>query len=130
MDKFGMYKQQILPYDLEVIRSCPISIFHIHNYGLHIVPFLIDVPELNAIEVFTDPYLKEKSRKLYELETLKKVLPYKPLILDVYLTNLQEGKWLLDNLPKKGLFFKAYFDYEIYSNLPNGFPGKKIWIPE
>ncbi len=125
-----IYKQQILPYDLEVIRSRPKSIFHIHNGGLHLAPILIEVPELDAIEVFMDPYPIEKSCKLYELEILKKILQYKPLILDVYLPNLKEAKWLLDNLPKKGLFFKAWFDHGIYTNLPDDFPGKKIWLPE
>lgn len=124
-----IYKKQILPYDLEVIRSCPISIFHIHNCGLHLAPILIEVPELDAIEVFMDPYPIE-SRKLYELNILKKILQYKPLILDVYLPNLKEGEWLLDNLPKNRLFFKAWFDYEIYTNLPDDFPGRKIWLPE
>ena len=88
------------------------------------------MPELDAIEVWMDPYPIEKSRKLYELEMLKKILQYKPLILDVYLPNLKEAKWLLDNLPKKRLFFKAWFDYEIYINLPDDFPGRKIWLPE
>ena len=88
------------------------------------------MPELNAIEVFMDPYPKEKSRKLYELETLKKILQCKPLIPDVYLPNLEECEWLLDNLPKKGLFFRTFFDYEICSNAPDDFPGKKIWILE
>lgn len=124
-----IYKKQILPYDLEVIRSCPISIFHIHNCGLHLAPILIEVQELDAIEVFMDPYPIE-SRKLYELNILKKILQYKPLILDVYLPNLKEGEWLLDNLPKNRLFFKAWFDYEIYTNLPDDFPGRKIWLPE
>jgi len=125
-----IYKQQILPYDLEVIRSRPKSILHIHNCGLHIAPILIEVPELDAIEVFMDPYPIEKSRKLYELEILKKILQYKPLILDVHLPNLKEGEWLLDNLPKNRLFFKRWFDYEIYTNLPDDFPGRKIWLPE
>ena len=88
------------------------------------------MPELDAIEVWMDPYPIEKSRKLYELKILKKILKNKPLILDVYLPNLKEAKWLLDNLPKKRLFFKAWFDYEIYINLPDDFPGRKIWLPE
>jgi len=124
-----IYKQQILPYDLEVIRSRPKSIFHIHNCGLYHAPSLIEVQELDAIEVFMDPYPIE-SRKQYELNILKKILQYKPLILDVHLPNLKEGEWLLDNLPKNGLFFKAWFDYEIYKNLPDDFPGRKIWLPE
>lgn len=124
-----IYKQQILPYDLEVIRSCPISIFHIHNLGLHLAPILIEVPELDAIQVWMDPYPIE-SRKLYEFNILKKILQYKSLILDVYLPNLKEGEWLLDNLPKNRLFFKAWFDYEIYTNLPDDFPGREIWLPE
>lgn len=124
-----IYKQQILPYDLEVIRSRPKSIFHIHNCGLHLAPILIEVPELDAIEVFMDPY-PIKNRKLYELKILKEILQYKPLILDVHLPNLKEGEWLLDNLPKNRLLFKAWFYYEIYTNLPDDFPGKKIWLPE
>ena len=124
------YKQQILPYDLEVIQSCPISSFHLHNCGLHLAPILIEVPELDAIKIYMDPYPIEESRKLYEINILKKILQYKPLILDVYLLNLKEGEWLLDNLPKNRLFFKAWFDYEIYNNLPDDFPGRKIWLSE
>jgi hypothetical protein len=125
-----IYKQQILPYDSEVIRSCPVSIFHIHNNGLHIVPALIAIPELDIIEVMIDPYPIEESRKFYELEILKEILKYKSLMIDVYLPNLEEYRWLLDNLPKKGLFFRAMFDYDIYTTLPEDFPGKQIWIPE
>jgi len=123
------YKEQILPYDLEVIQSCPMSIFHIHNCGLQITPLLIEIPELDAIEVFMDPYPTLNKRRLYELKMLKRILAHKPLVLDVHLASVKEGEWLLENLPKRGLFFKAWFDPEVYDTMPIDFPGSEIWLP-
>ena len=51
-----MYKDQILPFDRDVIRALPHCIFHIHNNGLHVAPALTQIPELDIIEVVVDPY--------------------------------------------------------------------------
>ena len=122
-----MYKEQILPYDLEVIRSCPISIFHIHNEGLRIVPSLIEVPELNAIEVAMDPYPRGE-RRPYEVKMLQRILEHKLLILHVHLPCVEEGEWLLTQLPKRGLCFDAQLDLSDYEALPAGFPGSETWL--
>jgi len=50
-------------------------------------------------------------------------------VLDVHLPSFKEGEWLLKNLPKRGLFFKAWFDPQVYDIMPTGFPGSEIWLP-
>jgi len=122
----AMYAEQILPYDLEVIRSCPYSVFHLHNCGLHVAPSLIEVPELDVIEVMVDPY-PVGERKQYEIEVLRTILAKKSLILDVSLPSLEEGEWLLTQLPRQRLCFNARFDPETFARLPVGLPGSEVW---
>lgn len=122
-----MYQEQILPHDLEVIRSCPLSVFHLHNNGLHVAPLLIDVPELDVIEVFMDPYPKGE-RKEYEVEILRMILEQKRLILDVHPPSLEEAEWLLAQLPTRGLCWHAHYDPEVYDSLPPDVPGGDAWL--
>lgn len=121
-----MYEQQILPYDLEVIRSCPKAIMHLHNNGLHIAPILAEIPELDAIEVVVDPYPTE-ARKPYEMEMYQCIQQSKPLILDVNLPNYEEGERVLACLGHRGLSFHAQFVPELFATLPDGLPGSEHW---
>jgi len=111
-----MYERQILPYDLEVIRCCPVSVFHIHNCGLHIAPLLVQISELDAIEVFLDPY-PEAERKAYEVEMLQMIQDHKPLILEANFPSLEEADSLLAELSPRGLCFNPRFDLDTHASL-------------
>jgi len=124
-----MYERQILPYDREVVRSCPISVFHIHNCGLHVAPILVEIPELDAIEVAVDPY-PTPERKPYEIEMLQLILAHKSLILDLSLPSLEEGEWVLAQLPHRGLSFNNWYEPPIWETLPDGLPGNTLWSLE
>ena len=123
-----MYEKQILPYDVEIIRSCPYSVLHLHNCGLHVAPLLVEVPELNAIEVALDPYPTDEKRRVYELEMYQMILEHKSLVLDASLPDLAECNWLLDNLPKRRLCMNARFSPEVYATLPDDLPGSHVWM--
>ena len=122
-----MYEEQMLPYDLEVIGACPLSIFHLHNNGLHIAPLLVEIPDLDVIEVAMDPY-PTGERKRYEVEMLRMILERKPLILDVHLPSLEEAEWLLGQLPNRGLCWHPLYDPEIYDKLSPSEVGHETWI--
>jgi hypothetical protein len=121
-----MYKEQILPFDLEVIRSCPFSMFHIHNNGLHIAPVLVEIPELNIIEVTVDPY-PTGERKAHEVEMMQFIQEHKSLYLDVYLPSYEEGEWLLAQLPTRRLCFNAMYQAADFDALPPDAPGTEAW---
>ena len=59
-----VYEEQILPFDLEVARACPLCVFHLHNNGLHVAPALMERPEISAIEVVIDPYPDRQAQGL------------------------------------------------------------------
>ena len=122
-----MYAEQILPYDLEVIRSCPISTMHIHNSGLHVAPLLVEIAELDAIEVAVDPY-PNAERKPYEVEMLQLIQEHKPLILDVNFPTLEEAESVLAELSPRGLCFNPRFESDVFESLPNDMPGSVIWL--
>lgn len=121
-----MYREQILPFDLEVIRSRPWSFFHIHNNGLHVAPILVEIPELDVIEVAVDPY-PTGERKRYELEMLRMILAHKSLVLDVNLPSYEEGEWLLAQLPKRRLCFNALYESAVFDALPADASGREVW---
>ncbi|MBN1933756.1 MAG: hypothetical protein JW934_03775 [Anaerolineae bacterium] len=123
-----MYKAQVLPYDLEVIRACPSCIFHIHNNGLHVAPYLVEVAELDAVEVMVDPY-PVGERKQYEIEMLRVIQQHKPLILDVNFPTVQEADWLLAQLVPRGLCFNARFAPETFCAAQD-LPGSEFWVLE
>ena len=122
-----MYERQILPYDLEVIRCCPVSTFHIHNCGLRIASLLVQIAELDAIEVEVDPY-PDAERKPYEVEMLQMIQEHKPLILGVNFPSLEEADSLLAQLSPRGLCFNARFDPATFASLPAGLPGSETWL--
>ena len=122
-----MYQRHILPYDLEVIRCCPLSIFHLHNCGLHVAPVLLEVEELSVIEVFLDPY-PEGERKLWEVEMLQRIQQHKPLIIDANLPSVAEGEWLLSQLDRRGLLFDARLEPAMSATLPADMPARRRWI--
>jgi len=122
-----IYQEQILPYDREVFRSSPRSIIHLHNNGLHQAPALMDIPELDAIQVWMDPY-PDGDRREYEITMLQRIMERKPLILDVYLPSLEQGDRLLERLPQRGLFYKLWVDPAVYDSLPYDYPGTDLWL--
>jgi hypothetical protein len=122
-----IYEQQILPYDIEVIRSCPYSILHLHNPGLHVAPALVQVPELSAIEVVVDPYPRPE-RRAYEVQMYRMIQEHKPLILDVNFPDAAEAEALLHELSPRGLAFNARFDDATLAALPTDYPGSDAWI--
>lgn len=122
-----IYEQQILPYDIEIIRSCPFSVLHLHNPGLHVAPLLVQVPELSAIEVVVDPYPTAQRRR-YEVAMYHLIQQHKPLILDVGFPDVDEAEALLAELSPRGLCFNARFDEASYAALPAGYPGCEAWL--
>jgi len=122
-----VYREQILPFDREVLASSPISVIHLHNNGLHHAPALMDLPELDAIQVWVDPY-PSGDRRMYEVKMLQQIMQRKPLILDVYPPSLKESEWLFEQLPKQGLFYKVWLDLECYKALPEDYPGTDLWL--
>jgi hypothetical protein len=124
-----MYSEQILPYDLEIIRSCPYCIFHLHNPGLHVAPALLEIDELDVIEVVVDPYPKEE-RKPYEMDMYKRILEKKPLILDVNFPSLEEAEWVLGELSHRGLNMNARFSQETVAELPDDTPAAEAYLLE
>jgi len=122
-----MYQRQILPYDLEVIRCCPLSIFHLHNCGLHVAPVLMEVEELTVLEVFLDPY-PEGERKLWEVEMLQRIQQHKALIVDANLPSAAEGAWLLGQLDRRGLLFDARLEPDQSALLPADMPARRRWV--
>jgi len=124
-----MYAEQILPYDLEVIRACPHCIFHLHNPGLHVAPALLEIDELDVIEVVVDPYPNDE-RKPYEMDMYKRILEKKPLILDVNFPSLEEAEWVLGELPHRGLDMNARFAPEVVAKIPSDNPAAVMYLFE
>jgi hypothetical protein len=122
-----MYERQILPFDLEIIRSCPHCIFHLHNPGLHVAPALLEVDELDVIEVVVDPYPREE-RKPYEMDMYRKILERKPLILDVNFPSWEEAEWVLAELPHRGLNVNARFVPRVFEQLPPDVPAAERYL--
>jgi hypothetical protein len=122
-----IYEQQILPYDREVISSCPYSVLHLHNPGLHVAPALVQVAELSAIEVVVDPY-PQPERRRYEVQMYQMIQQHKPLILDVGFPSVSEADALLSELSPRGLAFNARFDEATLAALPRDYPGRRPWF--
>jgi hypothetical protein len=122
-----IYETQIMPYDIEIIRSCAYSVFHLHNPGLHVAPLLLQVPELSAIEVVVDPY-PNAARRPYEVGMYHLIQDSKPLILDVNFPDQGEADRLLSELSPRGLCFNARFDQIALASLPIDAPGRQAWV--
>ena len=122
-----VYAAQILPYDREVFRSSPLSIIHLHNNGLHHAPALMNLPDLDAIQVWMDPY-PASDRRRFEVDMLQRIADRKPLIVDVYQSDLDESDWLLGQLTGRAVFYKNWVDPEVYDGLPDDHPGTDRWL--
>jgi len=122
-----MYREHILPFDLEIIQAFPRCIFHIHNNGLHVAPDLVAIDELDVLEVVVDPYPKG-TRKTYEVKMLQLVQERKPLILDVNFPSVEEADWLLEQLSPRGLCLNARFDPETFRDAQESLPGARLWV--
>ena len=124
------YARQILPYDREVIKSCPLSDFHLHSAGLHVAPVLVELPELDAIQVSMDP-TPAKERDPREIEMLHLIHAHKPLILSTdALTSVEQGERFLAQFPRSRLCFTEAYDPAIYETVPGDLPGKAHWLLE
>jgi hypothetical protein len=121
-----VYEEQILPFDLEVARACPLCVFHLHNNGLHVAPALMERPEISAIEVVIDPYPTGK-RKAWEVTMLQRIQQHRPLILNTVFPNYAECEWLLSQLDRRGLLFNARFAADA-PDLPDDMPGSDAWL--
>jgi hypothetical protein len=121
-----VYEEQILPFDLEVARACPLCVFHLHNNGLHVAPALMERPEISAVEVVVDPYPTGK-RKAWEVAMLQRIQQHKPLILNTVSPSYAECEWLLRQLDRRGLYFNARFAADA-PDLPDDLPGSDAWI--
>ncbi|NLS79800.1 MAG: hypothetical protein GXY76_21345 [Chloroflexi bacterium] len=124
-----MYREQILPFDREVIAAAPHCIFHIHNNGYHIAPDLVQVPELDAIEVVVDPY-PTGARKAYEIVMMQMILQHKALLIDGNFPSYEEAEWVLAQLDRRGLYYNVQLSAETLSALPEGAPHSEMWLLE
>jgi len=125
-----MYGRQIMPFTREIITSCPYSIIHLHSGGLHLVPQLLEIPELKVIEVVIDSPPAE-GRRAHEIEMLQKIMERKSLYIHFgppNLATLADYRQLLEQLPQRGLLVNASFEPEVYSTLPADFPGTQVWM--
>jgi hypothetical protein len=120
-----MYREHILPFDLEIVQAFPRCIFHIHNNGLHVAPDLVAIDELDVLEVVVDPY-PNGARKAQEVEMLRMVQEHKPLILDVNFPSVQEAEWLLAQLSPRGLCLNARFAPNTFREA-QGALGGRLW---
>ena len=121
-----IYGEQIISYDLEVAASRPLSIFHLHNNGLHVAPLLWERPEIAVLEVAVDPYPAGK-RRIWEVEMLQRIQEHKPLILNVQFPSYAESEWLLSQLDRRNLYFNARFDPDA-ADFPETAPGTEHWV--
>ena len=121
-----IYEEQILRFDLQVARACPLCIFHLHSNGLHVAPALMERPEISAIEVVFDPYPTGK-RKAWEVAMLQRIQQHKPLILNAVFPSYAECEWLLSQLDRRGLLFNARFAADA-PDLPDNMPGSDAWL--
>jgi hypothetical protein len=122
-----IYETQIMPYDIEIIRSCSYSVFHLHNPGLHVAPLLLQIPELSAIQVVVDPY-PNAARRPYEVEMYHLIQESKPLILDVNFPDQGEADALLSELSPRGLCYNARFEEKALAAVPGDAPGRQAWV--
>ena len=121
-----MYKEQILPFDKEIIKALPYCIFHLHNPGVHVAPALLEVDELNVIEVVVDPYPNDE-RKPYEMDMYKRILESKPLLLDFNFPSWEEAQWVMSELPHRGLNINARFTPDVYPEVPQDDPAAVMY---
>ena len=123
----GIYREQILSFDRNVVRANPSSVFHIHNNGLHMSPYLVENPELDVVQVTIDPY-PLGARKDYEIDMVRSIQAHKPVILDVNFPDWEEAEEFLSRLAQKRLCFNPRFSREEYARLPEEYPGREIWL--
>ena len=119
------YRRHILPFDLEIVRCCPYSLFHLHNNGLHIAPLLIEAPEISVIEVFLDPY-PAGERKAWDLQMVRLIQQHKPLVLNVNFPSYAEYEWLLGQIEPRRLLLDVRFSPD--AALPADLPGSETWV--
>ena len=124
-----IYEKQIMPYDIEVFKSCAYSVIHLHNPGVHIVPLLVQIPELSAIEVVVDPY-PSPARRVIEMSMYRLVQEHKPLIIDGNFPSQQEAEAALSELSPRGLCYNPRFDEATFASLPTDWPGRRPWLLE
>jgi hypothetical protein len=122
-----IYREQIRPFDEEVISALPCCVFHIHNNGLHVAPSLVEIDALDVVQVVIDPYPRGE-RKRYEVEMLRQIQEHKPLLVDVNLPSVAEGKWLLAQLSRRGLCFNARYGPDVYREAGADLPGAGLWV--
>jgi len=122
-----LYKTQILPYDLEVIRCCPASFFHVHSGAAYVASTLVEVPELDVLQMSVDP-TPAGVRDPRLVQTLQMILEHKPLMVTVHPASIEDGEWLLAQLPTRGLCYADSYDQEVYETLPSDTPGRRIWL--
>jgi hypothetical protein len=58
---------------------------------------------------------------------LQLVQRHKSLYLDVYPPSYEEGEWLLAQLSKRRLCFRALYESAVYDALPADASGREVW---
>jgi hypothetical protein len=124
-----MYERQIMPYDVEIIQSCPLCLFHIHNNGYHIAHLLVQVDELDAIEVVVDPY-PTGARREYEIERMQMIQEHKSLMIDANMPSQEEAEDVLAQLKRRGLYYNAQYIPELLADKDASVSSGTVWLIE
>lgn len=102
-----LYRREVLPFDLEVLRAFPYSIMHVHSAYPHIAqPFLDEEDVPSALQVgYDQPPFGPGVEQL--LPALREMLRRKPLVFHGVVTR-QEFDLLLGELPAEGLLLDLF----------------------
>ncbi|MDA8218459.1 MAG: hypothetical protein M0Z94_12670 [Dehalococcoidales bacterium] len=105
-----MYRDLVLPYDVQICRQFDYSVIHLHSGFLHTVDALLEPEVPMAIEVALDTGSTPVTvRDL--VPTFRKILARKPLLVEGRLT-ADEFALLMESLPPRGLFIAAQIEEE------------------
>lgn len=110
-----LYRDVILPYDLEVLRAFDYTIMHVHSGYLHVAEPFLDEEVPSALQVgFDDPPFGPPVKEL--LPALKRILRHKPLVFHGVVSR-EDLKVLSGELPPDGLLLDLFIkgppeDYE------------------
>ncbi|MBN2295159.1 MAG: hypothetical protein JXM70_22205 [Pirellulales bacterium] len=102
-----LYRRNVLPFDLEVLRAFPYSIMHVHSAYPYIAePFLNEQDVPSAIQVgYDQPPFGPGIEQL--LPTLRQMLQRKPLVFHGVVTR-QEFDLVHRELPDKGILLDLF----------------------
>ncbi len=101
-----LYRREILPFDLEVLRAFPYSIMHAHSAYPHIAAPFLETEEPSALQIgYDQPPFGPSVKEL--LPELKHILKHKPLIFHGVVSR-DDHEMLCQELPPHGLLLDLF----------------------